>query len=77
MFDESDYERASQLAQSEIDAAVSRHRARQDSQGESRATCLECGEVIPLARQMAVSTQLCVDCQTVKERRIKMGLQCF
>lgn len=72
MFDESDYERASQLAQSEIDAVLDRHRAQQEAQGESRATCLECGELIPVARQKAVSAQLCIECQAAKERQMKL-----
>ena len=72
MFDESDYERASKLAQGEIDAALARHRAQIAARGEGREDCRACGEPIPPARRKAVKAVLCVECQ---ERHEKQGRQ--
>lgn len=68
MFDESDYERASELAQEEIDAALDRHRARVAARGDGAEDCQECGEPIPAARREAVAAVLCVECQERQER---------
>lgn len=38
------------------------------SQGKSRSDCLECGEVIPKARRLAVQgVQFCIECQSEKD----------
>ena len=38
--------------------------------GPSLSECEECGEAIPLARQQAVSgCTMCIDCQTIAERK--------
>ncbi|WP_445399950.1 TraR/DksA family transcriptional regulator [Zobellella sp. An-6] len=38
--------------------------------GDSRADCLECGDVIPEARRAALpGVTLCVHCQTLMEKR--------
>ena len=38
-------------------------------QGESHHICVECGEVIPLARRQAVpGVRFCADCQTTYDR---------
>lgn len=44
--------------------------ARVRFEGTSRTHCLECDEAIPLQRQQALpGVELCVECQTIEERR--------
>lgn len=68
MFNEQDYERAQQLSQREIDAGIARTRNAQASR-KALSHCEECGDPIPLARQKAVNARLCIDCQTLKDKR--------
>jgi phage/conjugal plasmid C-4 type zinc finger TraR family protein len=54
---------ASQIAQLTVSAAVAEIRARAAKSGPSRADCLECGDDIPEARQLAVKgVEHCVSC---------------
>lgn len=68
MFSESDYERASQLAEREIEEALNRHREQTAARGAGRETCLDCDEPIPAARRLAVAAQRCMDCQAEHEK---------
>lgn len=68
MFSESDYERASQLAEREIEAALDRHREQTAARGAGRETCLDCDEPIPAARRLAVAALRCMDCQAEHEK---------
>src|SRR5690625_1163515 len=53
--------------ESPVEDGLARVRARLVS-GESRATCLECDEAIPAARQKALpGVQLCVACQEERD----------
>src|SRR5690625_7495769 len=53
--------------ESTVEDGLARVRSRLPS-GESRATCLECDEPIPAARQKALQgVQLCVACQEERE----------
>lgn len=71
MFDERDYERASELTQGEIDAAVERHRRQmREAVGSPDGDCEGCGEPIPAARLAAwPQATRCVDCQADHERQ--------
>jgi DnaK suppressor protein len=74
VFDERDYERASALAQGEIDHALEQHRQqmRDGGAGSPDGGCLECGLPIPAARLAAWPTaSRCVECQADHERQQK------
>lgn len=73
MFDERDYERASELAEGEIEHALAQHRRRMRQGGGSPDGCCEdCGLPIPPAR-LAVwpHARRCVECQADQERQQK------
>jgi len=59
--------------QDQIDASVDEAvtRARQQlHKGESLETCEECGEPIPVARQLAIKgVRLCVACQEIADQQ--------
>lgn len=74
MFDERDYERASELSQGEIDHAREQHRKRMQDGGEGSpdGACLDCGLSIPAARLAAWPTaSRCVECQADHEKQQK------
>lgn len=65
--DEVQFEQAQRLQDERLQHAIAN---RVQYQGESAEDCASCGEVIPLARRLAVpGCQCCVDCQSVRERR--------
>lgn len=68
-FDERAYEKANELAQGQMDAAIERHRAAAASHGPGRETCLDCGKPIPEKRRLAVAAIRCAPCQTKYEKR--------
>lgn len=50
--------------------AIDRMRLRARARGESQTECAECGEPIPLARQIAQpGVTLCIECQQGADRR--------
>ena len=60
--DENQYEMAERLQRAQIAAGVE---SIQRYSGISRGDCIECGEDIPTARQIAVpGVQCCRDCQS-------------
>lgn len=74
MFDERDYERASELSQGEIDHALEKHRKlmRDSGDGSPDGSCLDCGLPIPAARLAAwPSATRCVECQADQEQQQK------
>lgn len=65
MTDEADI--ANDAAQKALDNTLS---SRVIYQGESADECIECGELIPSERQIAVpGCQLCIDCAARYEKR--------
>lgn len=72
MFNERDYERASELAEGEIEHALEQHRQRMRDGGEGSpdGVCNDCGLPIPAARLAArPNASRCVDCQADHERQ--------
>ena len=65
--DERQFEMAQKREQDERDARIA---ARVRYEGLSRPDCIECGEAIPEARQVAIpGVQCCVECQSIRETR--------
>lgn len=68
MADEADI--ADQYAEAHLAAGLARLKAQQPSYKESADECIECGALIPSARQLALpGVQTCVDCATILEAR--------
>jgi len=68
MADEAD--RANELAQIAVDHAVQRIKNKQFTYKDSADECIECGNLIPSARQLAIpGVQLCIECQRWAERK--------
>lgn len=60
---------ANELAQQELDHLIAQRKL---FQGESATFCVLCEEVIPEKRRNLIKgCQLCVDCQSLKERETK------
>jgi len=60
---------ASEREMSDREFALAQHRAAHPL-GDSCSHCRECGDPIPKKRRQAVpGVTLCVDCQTVEEKR--------
>jgi len=68
-------DRANDTAQLLLDAALSSKRAEQDANSAKASAdeCVECGELIPSERQIAIpGVDMCVRCAGKQERRDKM-----
>ncbi|WP_201556250.1 TraR/DksA C4-type zinc finger protein [Psychrobacter sp. 72-O-c] len=61
-----DIDRANDVAQETIDRIIAKA---PKFDAPSLPECLECGEDIPIQRQAFGGRNLCVDCQTVLEKR--------
>lgn len=67
MADEID--RANDMAQRHLDAALNAHKAKHARSED----CIECGEVISEARQLATGgTELCIECASLAEQKGRM-----
>lgn len=64
---ERDFERAAELTERERQHALATHQQRQ-AQRRRATVCEDCGDPIPLARQQAVVTPYCVECQGYNDR---------
>lgn len=66
---------ASELTELHNQAALQRHQANQSEQKESAYWCIECDELIPHKRRLAIQgVQLCVHCQSALELKRKQGV---
>ncbi len=62
-------DRATEYQQAMLDAQIASHRRPMQVQ-ESAEVCIECGELIPDERRMAVpGVDTCVHCRTIQEKR--------
>lgn len=67
-----DIDRAQEREQELRDDALSHVRRKLRGKDQGAAKCRECGDRIPAARHKAMpGTELCVDCQTIEERRAR------
>ncbi len=74
---------AAEFEQRERDAALARMRAapaEEPDEDENGRYCLDCGDVIPLARVEAVQAVRCIHCASLRERgthqrRMKGGIR--
>ncbi|MFT7680631.1 MAG: phage/conjugal plasmid C-4 type zinc finger TraR family protein [Moritella dasanensis] len=64
------FDRASEIEAKLTDIALANHFAKQTPVSSvSASECLECGDVIPAARQAAVQgCQYCITCQTLADK---------
>ena len=67
--DERDFDRAQWLSERERDTALEKHRREMAARGEGNEYCAECGDPIPAARREAVKAELCIDCETLREKQ--------
>jgi len=73
MADEID--RANELAQKELDAAIAAARGIQPADAKSADCCIECGGEISSMRQQAIpGVQTCTECGAVLEAKALRGL---
>ncbi|WP_286694992.1 TraR/DksA C4-type zinc finger protein [Spongiibacter sp. UBA1325] len=63
---ERDFERAAELTERERQHALATHQ-RHQAQRRSATECEDCGQPIPKARQLAVVSPYCVECQSINE----------
>jgi phage/conjugal plasmid C-4 type zinc finger TraR family protein len=65
-----DADRASELAQTAVDHAVRQIKSKALTHLDSADECVECGNLIPSARQLAIpGVQLCIECARCAERK--------
>jgi len=68
MVDEVD--RANDIAQQAIDQKINNIRSKRLTYRDSADECVECGNLIPSERQLAVpGVQLCIECAKYAERK--------